>query len=127
MTFAEIMKLKDSGFTPEQIMTLTTSDGAIPSAPPEDTGVELTTNIPEVESPAEVGEGTPSSPTEGEKPDAFQELRDMINGMRDEYKELRDLIQGNNIRDKSVPTVRNTPDAADIMKQIIRPDIKERS
>lgn len=128
MTFSEIMALKNAGFSPDQIMTLTTS-GTFPSVP-DDSGADhaLEAPAPLVESPAEAGEVSPSPADAGDepKPDPFKEIRDMINGMKDEYKQMRELMQANNIRDRTIDTP-HEPDPADIMKQIIRPDIHERS
>ena len=131
MTFTEVMQLKSAGFTPDQITTLATSD-AIPSAP-EDSGVDLADapSTPVVESPAEVGEGNNApSPTEpgtnqASGIDSLAEIRELINGMREDNKQLRELIQGNNIRDKTME-IPKEPDAAAVMSEIIRPSIRER-
>ena len=128
MKFNEIMQLKNAGFTPDQIMTLTNSE-ALPSASDNDgTDHAVEPPAPLVESPAEVGEDS-SSPTdagEESKPDPFKEIRDMITAMREENKQLKEMIQSDNIRNKYVPSVEKE-DAAAIVAKIIRPDYKERS
>lgn len=125
MNFGEIKELLTAGFTPDQIMTLTTS-GAIPSVPDPSPAADPITPAAVVESPAEVGEDNPSSPTEQEtkdQPDPLEEIRQQLQQLKDENTQLRDQIQTNNIRDRTVPTV-SAPDAASTLAEIIRPSFK---
>ena len=125
MTYQEIKDLLTSGFTAEQITMLTTT-GVNPSTPviPEASAPITEDNK---ESPAEVGEeGATPSPTEGEnteqeqKPDPLEDIRTQLKALQDENKKLRETIQGNNIRDRTVPTV-SEPDASATLAEIIRP------
>lgn len=125
MTYQEIKDLLTSGFTAEQITMLTTT-GVTPSTPviPEASAPITEDNK---ESPAEVGEeGATPSPTEGEnteqeqKPDPPEDIRTQLKALQDENKKLRETIQGNNIRDRTVPTV-SEPDASATLAEIIRP------
>ena len=126
MTYAEIKDLLSCGFTPEQINLLTTS-GDFPSSPDPETGADPITATVSLESPAEVGEeGVTPSPTEGEnteqeqKPDPLEDIRTQLKALQDENKKLRETIQGNNIRDRTIPTV-SEPDASATLAEIIRP------
>ena len=132
MTYTEIKDLLSSGFTPEQITQLTTS-GDLPSSPDPETGADPITATVSLESPAEVGEGTPlpsptegtplPSPTEGEhddQPDPLEDIRQQLQQLQQENKQLKEQIQTNNIRDRTVPTVA-APDVAATLAEIIRP------
>lgn len=129
MTYQEIKDLLTSGFTAEQITMLTTT-GVNPSTPviPEASAPITEDNK---ESPAEVGEeGATPSPTEGEnteheqKPDPLEDIRTQLKALQNENKKLRETIQGNNIRDRTVPTV-SEPDASATLAEIIRPSYKK--
>ena len=127
MTYHEIKDLLTSGFTAEQITMLTTT-GVNPSTPVIPEASEPITEDNK-ESPAEVGEGSATpSPTEGEnteqKPDPLEDIRTQLKALQDENKKLRETIQGNNIRDRTVPTV-SEPDASATLAEIIRPSYKK--
>ena len=125
MNFGEIKELLTAGFTPDQIMTLTSS-GALPSAPDPSPAAEPITPAAVVESPAEVGEETPSSPTEQEtepQQDPLADIRQQLHQLQEENKQLKDQIQTNNIRDRTVTTI-DAPDAAATLAEIIRPTFK---
>lgn len=122
MNFGEIKELLSAGFTPDQIMTLTSS-GALPSAPDPSPAADPITPAAVVESPAEVGEVNPSSPTEQETEapqDPLADIREQLHQLQEENKQLKDQIQTNNILDRTVPTI-SAPDAADILAEVIRP------
>ena len=131
MTYMEIKDLLSSGFTPDQITQLTTS-GDLPSSPDPETGADPITVTGSLESPAEVGEETPlPSPTEGEETkdnndqwDPIEDLRKQIQQVRDENKQLREQIQTNNIRDRTIETVKG-PDVSEVLGEIIRPSFKK--
>ena len=124
MNYAEVKDLLNSGFTPEQIISLTTS-GAIPSAP-EMTPADVPP-LPEVsespikeEAPESVPE-TPGASSEGDNnPDPLDEIRETVRQLQAENKQLREQIQTANIREMTMETV-NTPDAAATLAEIIRP------
>lgn len=123
MNYAEIKDLLNSGFTPEQITTLTTS-GVIPSAPVA--GPAETTPLPEVsESPvkedAAAPDPEPAASSEGDsEPDPLAEIRETVRQLQEENKQLKDQIQAANIRDRTVQTV-SAPDAAATLAEVIRP------
>lgn len=131
MNFGEIKELLISGFTPEQITTLATS-GTIPSVPEIPEADPITPASP-VESPAET-EGAslaPSVDAENTNPtaqdpeaDPLEALREQLRNIQEENKQLREMVQGNNIRDRTVPTI-SAPDAASTLAEIIRPSFNK--
>lgn len=126
MNFGEIKELLTAGFTPDQIMTLTSS-GAIPSAPDPSPAADPITTAAVVESPAEVGEETPSSPTEQEtedQQDPLADIRQQLQQLQEENKQLKDQIHAANIRDQTVQTI-SEPDAAQTLAEIIRPSFNK--
>lgn len=127
MNYTEIKDLLNSGFTPEQITTLTTS-GVIPSAPVA--GPAEPTPLPEAsESPvkedAAAPDPDPAAPSEGDsEPDPLAEIRETVRQLQEENKQLKDQIQAANIRDRTVETV-SAPDAAATLAEIIRPSFNK--
>lgn len=125
MTYTEIKDLLSSGFTPEQITTLTTS-GVNPSAPEAHADPEPITGPAAVESPAE-GTAETTSPavpdaeeTPDNKADPLEEIRQQLHNLQEENKQLKEQIQSNNIRDRTMETV-TPPDAARTLAEVIRP------
>ena len=129
MTYQEIKDLLNSGFSPEQITTLTTS-GVNPSAPEAPADPEPITGPAAVESPAEgTAEPTTSAVPDAEETpdnntDPLDEIRQQLLALQNENKQLKEQIQSNNIRDRTIPTVAG-PDASEILGEIIRPSFKK--
>lgn len=128
MTYTEIKDLLNSGFSPEQITTLTTS-GVIPSAPEDPADPEPITGPAAVESPAE-GTAEQTSPavpdaeeTKDNNTDPLEEIREQLRTLQQENKQLKEQIQSNNIRDRTMETV-TPPDAAKTLAEVIRPTFK---
>ena len=126
MNYEQIMDLVQAGFTPDQIMALTSS-GVIPSAP--DPGPEVTTPpLPEAsESPIKEGTTVPdpeqSVPSEGDSnkdTDPLEEIRETVRHLQAENEDLKKQIQSANIRDRTMNTV-SAPDASATLAEIIRP------
>lgn len=124
MTYTEIKDLLSSGFTPEQITMLTSSDVPITSDDSRDPDTH--SQDPDTVSPAE-GSGTDDAqsvpdPDAGNGPDALQEIRDALNQLQNENKQLREMVQSNNIRDRTMDTP-GVPEvsAEDILSGLIRP------
>lgn len=118
------------GFTPDQIMALTTPAASTPAAgnPAEDVPAPTVDITPEADntpatgeaiSPA--GEAAPISAT----PAPEVEKNTTLSQLADEIKELRQIVQGNNIRDRTFE-MPETPEtsAEDILALFIRPDLK---
>ena len=128
MTYAEIKDLLSSGFTPEQITALTTSDAPITSDHDPD---PVDPQDPEV-SPAE-GSGEVVQPDDHPDPDAgtdsdgLQEIRKALEQLQQENKQLREMMQSNNIRDRTTETP-GIPEvsAEDILSGLIRPVYDEK-
>ena len=125
MTHGEIMELVQAGFTPDQIMTLTTS-GALPSAPetvPADTTPSAGASESPIKEEAAVPDPTPAAaPSEGEteQPDPLEEIRETVRQLQAENADLKKQIQSANIRDRTINTVA-VPDASKTLAEIIRP------
>lgn len=128
MTYTEIKDLLNSGFSPEQITTLTSS-GVNPSAPDAPADPEPITGPAAVETPAEgTADTTPPAVPEAEEtrdntPDPLDEIRQQLQTLQQENKQLKEQIQTNNIRDRTMPTI-NPPDAARTLAEVIRPTFK---
>lgn len=125
MNYGEIMNLVQAGFTPDQIMSLTTS-GVIPSAP-ESVLADKTPSAGASESPikeeAAAPDPTPAAaPSEGEteQPDPLDEIRETVRQLQAENEDLKKQIQTANIRDRTVQSV-SVPDASATLAEIIRP------
>lgn len=128
MNHGEIMDLVHAGFTPDQIMTLTTS-GAIPSAPE---------SVPEVTTPPASGpsespikedapapDPVPDASSQGDSgqdlaPDPLDEIRETVRKLQAENEDLKKQIQAANIRDRTMTTPA-VPDASATLAEIIRP------
>lgn len=124
MTYAEIKDLLSSGFTPEQITTLTTSAGPITADDSQDPAIH--SQDPAPEPPAE-GSGTDDAqsgpdPDAGTDSDGLQEIRKALEQLQQENKQLREMMQSNNIRDRTMDTP-SVPEvsAEDILSGLIRP------
>lgn len=124
MKYGEIMNLVQAGFTPDQIMSLTTS-GVIPSAP-ESVQADVPPSAGASESPikeeAAAPDPTPAAaPSEGEsEPDPLDEIRETVRQLQAENEDLKKQIQSANIRDRTVESV-SVPDASATLAEIIRP------
>lgn len=125
MNHGEIMDLVHAGFTPDQIMQLTTS-GVIPSAP-ETVPTDITPQPGPSESPikeeASAPDPTPAqdASSQGEsEPDPLDEIRETVRQLQAENEDLKKQIQSANIRDRTVETV-SGPDASATLAEIIRP------
>lgn len=128
MTHGEIMDLIQAGFTPDQIMTLTSS-GTLPSVP-DPVPADITPSAGASESPikeeAAVPNPTPaaaSSEGETDQPDPLEEIRETVRQLQTENAELKKQIQSANIRDRTIETV-TVPDASKTLAEIIRPTFK---
>ena len=128
MTHGEIMELIHEGFTPDQIMTLTSS-GMLPSVP-DPVPADMTPSAGASESPikeeAAVPDPTPAAaPSEGEteQPDPLEEIRETVRQLQAENADLKKQIQSANIRDRTIETV-TVPDASKTLAEIIRPTFK---
>lgn len=124
MNYGEIMNLVQAGFTPDQIMSLTTS-GVIPSAP-ESVPEVITPPTPgPSESPikeeASAPDPAPDASSQGETdPDPLDEIRETVRQLQAENEDLKKQIQSANIRDRTVQSV-SVPDASATLAEIIRP------
>ena len=128
MNYGEIIHLVDVGFTPDQIMMLT-SFGALPSVP-DPVPADMTPSAGASESPikeeAAALDPTPAAaPSEGEtdQPDPLDEIRETVRQLQTENAELKKQIQSANIRDRTMETVA-APDASKTLAEIIRPTFK---
>lgn len=127
MNYSEIMDLIHSGFSPEQIMTLTNS-GAIPSAPVPEPVEEIPSPVPSESPIKEEGTGPVADPepvpsSVGDpKPEAdpLDEIRETVRQLKAENEDLKKQIQSANIRDRTIPSV-IPPDASNTLAEIIRP------
>lgn len=131
MTFNEISKLHEMGFSPDQIITLSTSAPFPSGTDEQETGtnpVPVPPAQPAEDSPSDqaanisvLGEGTPSpSPdTDQAAPGNDSEIK----ALREEIASLRAAIQANNIRDRTFTPAPEIPEVAaeDILSQLIRP------
>lgn len=124
MNYGEIMNLVQAGFTPDQIMSLTTS-GVIPSAP--ESGPEVTTpptpgpSESPIKEEASAPDPVPDASSQGEsEPDPLDEIRETVRQLQAENEDLKKQIQSANIRDRTVETV-SGPDASATLAEIIRP------
>lgn len=123
MNYGEIMNLVQAGFTPDQIMSLTTS-GVIPSAP-ESVQADITPSAGASESPikeeASAPDPGPGASSQGETdPDPLEEIREMVRQLQTENEDLKKQIQSANIRDRTIQSV-SVPDASATLAEIIRP------
>ena len=130
MTLSEIRELHSMGFTPEQIIALTTPAASTPAAgnPAEDVPAPTADTTPEADntpatgeaiSPA--GEAAPISAT----PAPENETDTTLAQLAEEVKALRQIVQGNNIRDRTFD-MPETPETnpEDILALFIRPEHK---
>ena len=129
MNYGEIMNLVHAGFTPDQIMSLSTS-GAIPSAP--ESGPEVT--APPTPGPSEspikeevsAPDPAPDTSSEGEpEPDPLEEIRETVRQLQAENEDLKKQIQSANIRERTMETV-TAPDASATLAEIIRPTFQRK-
>lgn len=124
MNYGEIMNLVQAGFTPDQIMKLTTS-GVIPSAPESVPEVTAPPTPGPSESPikeeASAPDPAPDASSQGETdPDPLDEIRETVRQLQAENEDLKKQIQSANIRDRTVQSV-SVPDASATLAEIIRP------
>lgn len=128
MNHGEIMDLVHAGFTPDQIMTLTSS-GAIPSAPesvPADTtppsaGASESPIKEDASSPDPVPDASSQGDSEQDPaPDPLDEIRETVRKLQAENEDLKKQIQTANIRDRTMSTP-TAPDASATLAEIIRP------
>lgn len=128
MNHGEIMDLVHAGFTPDQIMTLTTS-GTIPSAP--ESVPEVTTPPASGPSESPIKEEAPApdpapdassqgDPGQDPAPDPLDEIRETVRKLQAENEDLKKQIQTANIRDRTMSTPA-VPDASATLAEIIRP------
>lgn len=123
MNYGEIMNLVQAGFTPDQIMSLTTS-GVIPSAPesvPTDTTPQSGPSESPIKEEAPAPDPAPDASSQGETdPDPLDEIRETVRQLQAENEDLKKQIQSANIRDRTVQSV-SVPDASATLAEIIRP------
>lgn len=130
MTLAEIKELHSMGFTPDQIMALTTPAAPTPAAgnPVEEAPAPSTDTTPEADNTPATGEAI--SPAGDAAPisatPAPEEAPNTLDQLMEEVKSLRQLVQSNNIRDRTFDTP-ETPevDAESILGLFIRPDFSQ--
>lgn len=121
MTFEEISKLVEMGFTPDQITMLSTSS-VNPTPTEEPTGSEgdASADHPLSETPSDPPKETPpeeTAPAE-EKEDASKEVLAAI-------ADLKKAVQANNIKTMSVEGVNPEAELEAAMSELIRPSLKK--
>lgn len=113
-TIDELIKLKEAGFTADEIMTLTKSE-------------QLTLPIDELPN-LENKTPEPIPTPVPEKMDTSDEFKQMLDtftkNMNEQMEAFKSAIQLSNINRDS--TVTHTPTASDVVAQIIRPNGQER-
>lgn len=113
-TIEELIKLKEAGFSADEIMTLTKSEQM---TLPIDQLPNLENKTPEP-IPAPVPEKT-------EAPDELKQMLDTFSRtMNEQMEAFKSAIQLSNINRDSTSV--NTPTASDVVAQIIRPNGLER-
>ena len=121
ITFEQIEKLVEMGFTPEQITTLTISS-VNPTPTEETTGPEgeTFTDHPLSETPSDPPTETPPEETKPEEPkeDVNKEVLAAI-------ADLKKAVQVNNIKTMSVEGVNPEAELEAAMSELIRPSLKK--
>jgi hypothetical protein len=118
MTYEQIDRLLTAGFTPDQIMVLSSApaDSAVPPPPAE-------TPAPDPESaPDPAPAVTPSpAPESAPEPGILEEIKTG-------FEDLKKTIQANNIKTMSVNTLQGSQESAEtVLAGIIRPPFEDKN
>ncbi len=130
MTLAEIKELHSMGFTPDQIIALTTPAASTPAAgnPAEEAPAPTADTTPEADNTPATGEAiSPAGEVQpiSTTPAPEVEKDTTIAQLAEEVKALRQMVQGNNIRDRTFDMPETPePNPEDILALFIRPDLK---
>ena len=118
MTYEQIIALTEKGFTPSQVMQLAgVRDSPEPEPVPEPTPEPTTEPTPE-----------PTPEPASESGSLSSVLQDAIKGFSEEVAEMRKALQASNIRTVVRDDIPPSKSAAeDMLAEIIRPPVKERS
>lgn len=114
MTYEQIDRLLTAGFTPDQIMVLSSApaDSAVPPPPADPAGDE-----PPAPAPADPAPAPESAPEPGI-------LAEIKNG----FDDLKKTIQANNIKTMSVDTLPGSQESAEtVLAGIIRPPFDDKN
>ena len=119
MTFSEVSKMLDAGFTKEEILSFISpaeTPAEVPAETPAEVPAETPAEVP-AEIPAEVPAKTPAN---------VPEASPVLNQLNDTMQKLIRTIQSSNLQSASMdkPTAEDMSNQVDkIMQSIIRPDI----
>lgn len=115
MTYEQIDRLLNAGFTPEQIMILSSA----PAGPVENPSADLAGDDPPA--PAPVPEETPTpAPAPSPEPGILEEIKTG-------FDDLKKTIQANNIKTMSVNSLPGAQDSAEtVLAGIIRPPFDDK-
>lgn len=115
MTYEQIDRLLTAGFTPDQIMVLSSApaDSAVPPPPADPAGDE---------SPAAAPAETPDpAPESAPEPGILEEIKTG-------FEDLKKTIQANNIKTMSVNTLPGSQESAEtVLAGIIRPPFDDKN
>lgn len=116
MTYEQIDRLLNAGFTPEQIMVLSSAPADSSATPSAD---------PAGDDPPEATPPAPAEPTEP-APEAAPEPG-ILEEIKTGFDDLKKTIQANNIKTMSVNTLPGSADSAEtILAGIIRPPFDDK-
>lgn len=125
LTFDQIITLSDKGFTPDQIVKLTGEElpEPVPGAEPEEKPEQNSENSEQIPPDPE-----PEPEQKPESGSLSSVLNEAIKGFSAEVAEMRKALQASNIRAVAREDVPPSKSAAeDMLAEIIRPPVKERS
>jgi len=116
MTYEQIDRLLNAGFTPDQIMSLSSAPADSAVAPSADPAGD---DQPEPTEPAPAENSTPA-PEAAPEPGILEEIKTG-------FDDLKKTIQANNIKTMSVNTLPGSADSAEtILAGIIRPPFDDK-
>ena len=121
MTFEEITKLVEMGFTPEQITMLSTSS-VNPTPTEESTGSDGGESL---DHPLENPPSDPPKETPPEETAPAEEKEDASKEVLAAIADLKKAVQANNIKTMSVEGVNPEAELEAAMSELIRPSLKK--
>ena len=116
MTYEQIDRLLNAGFTPDQIMSLSSAPADSAATPSADSAGD---DQPEPTEPAPAENSTPA-PEAAPEPGILEEIKTG-------FDDLKKTIQANNIKTMSVNTLPSSADSAEtVLAGIIRPPFDDK-
>lgn len=114
MTYEQIDRLLTAGFTPDQIMVLSSAPAASAVPPPADSAGDESPSPAPAETPAPAPESAP-------EPGILEEIKSG-------FDDLKKTIQANNIKTMSVNTLPGSQESAEtVLAGIIRPPFEDKN